>query len=309
MGKSHNFNDQLKKVYQRDNNLHKFLQEDAIQIFENINDCFVNHFVDFFSHFIKNKIELIEYNFKIDSYNFQNIIKKNVKCYNLIEISPYQNKSFIIFYNNFLSVTLDFLFGGAGTFSTKIKNTQEITDTDLFINKKIITFITNFLSNIYQKNFCKEINFIDKKIFFNNTTHHIDLNMMFLINNFNFKINNIEFSFDILIPESIISKINVNKNMLINDDNNIHKKTNNFSLKDIENVELNIIARMISMKISKDKFHHLSVGDILPINQPDKIIGYIENQPIFFGNYKSFNKQSIIFIEKFINNDLELNQE
>lgn len=307
MGKSNNFNDQLKKVYQRDSNLQQFLQEDVIQIFENINDRFINNFVDFFANLIKNKIELIEYNFKIDFYNFQNIFKKNVKCYNLIEISPYQNKSFIIFYNNFLSVTLDFLFGGAGTFATKIKNTQEITDTDLFINKKIITFITNFLSKIYQKHVCKEINFIDRKIFFNNKTHHVDLNMMFLINNFNFKVNNIEFSFDILIPESIISKINVNKTILMNDDNNIDNKTNNFSLKDIENVELNIIARMISMKISKDKFHNLSVGDILPINQPDKIIGYIENQPIFFGDYKGFNKQSIIFIEKFINNDLELN--
>ncbi|QIE01835.1 FliM/FliN family flagellar motor switch protein [Buchnera aphidicola] len=308
MGKTNILNDKFKTVDQKNNNLKNFLQEDEIQILENINQYFIKNFISFFSKLIKNQIQLIEYNFKIESYNFDNIVKKHIECFNIIEISPRQDNALIIFYNHFLSYTLDLLFGGFGKITKTITKSKDITNTNVFINTKIITFITNLLSNIYTKYFCTEINFIYKKLFFDNKTYKIDSKTIFLTNNFNFMINNITLSFDILIPKSIISQINLKKNILLKNHNNVYKKKNKFSLEDIKDVELNIIARMISTTISKDKFDNLSVGDVLPIHQPDKIIGYLENQPIFFGKYKSFNKKYIVFIEKFINHDSELNK-
>ncbi|QCI23647.1 flagellar motor switch protein FliM [Buchnera aphidicola (Macrosiphoniella sanborni)] len=310
MGKSNNLNYKISECYVSEKNLKNFLQEDEVEILNKINHCFINDFISFLSNLIQKNIELVSCNFKIGTYDFNGRMINNLQCFNLLEISPYGEKSFIFFYNNFLSVIVDLLFGGIGDLKNKNKKTTHITNTDLIFNKKIIKFIASFFSNIYQKYFSTEVNFINKKIFFTNDIVNFNRNTIFLIKNFNLKIKNIDIFFDILIPKLIIQKININNHVQKNDYNNsIEINKNNISFQDIYDVELDIITKIESFSISKDQLYNLSKGDILPIKKPDKIIGYIENQPVFFADYKRFNKQYIIFIEEFINNNLELNQE
>ncbi|WP_284443264.1 FliM/FliN family flagellar motor switch protein [Buchnera aphidicola] len=313
MGKSNNLHNKLKKIYERENHLHNPLKEYEIKILEDINNCFTEKFIKFFSSFTQNSMKLTFCNTKIGSCDPNKKIIKNLRCLNLVEILPYKYQSFIIFSDDFLSIIIDILFGGGGSFTDKIKKITDITSTETFINKKIIEFITTSFSKIYKKYFLTEMNFINKKTFFDFKQSNFNANTVFLINYFNFNVNNLEVFFNILIPISILKHIN--KKIVISK-NNSHKNIcieknieNKLSFNDIYNVELNIISKIIGISVSYNKIYNLLAGDVLLIEKPDKITGFVEDQAIFLGSYKRFNEQSIVFIEEFINNNLESNQD
>lgn len=312
MGKSNNLYNKCEQVNGKENNLQTSLKEYEITVLENINHCFIDQFVKFFSSFMKSSIKFVSCNMKLSSFCSDKKITENLRCLNLIQMSPYNNQSFVIFPYDFLSVIIDILFGGRGIVTDKTKNIKNITSTESLINQKIIKFITNSLTDIYKKYFSSETNLINTKTFYDVKKSNIDLNTVFLINSFNFNINNIDVYFDILMPISIFKYIN--KKIVISVENN-NKNTNiekqiknSISFNDIYDVKLNIITKIIGISISHNEIVNLSVGDVLSINKPNEIVGFIEDQAIFFGNYKSFNEQSIVFIEEFIDSNMESNQ-
>ncbi|QCI20822.1 flagellar motor switch protein FliM [Buchnera aphidicola (Hyperomyzus lactucae)] len=311
MGKSNNVYNKRQQVYQKEKNLFNFLQEDEIKILEKINNCFIHQFVIDCSNFIKSNIKLVSCGMKVESYNSNKKSIKNFNYCNLIEILPYKKQSFIIFSCNFLSVIIDLLFGGKGNFQNKTHIKIDVNSTEFFIHKKIINLIINILSSIYNKYFSSEISLIDTKIVINSKEPNFDSNEIFLITSFNLHINNVEVFFSTLIPLSILKKINKNAFVSINNEQKYIKKKDEskISLNNIHDIILNIEARINNVSIPYDKFYTLSVGDILPIENPNKVIGYIENKPIFIGKYKRFHEQKIVFIEKFINSNLDSNKD
>ncbi|WP_261979274.1 FliM/FliN family flagellar motor switch protein [Buchnera aphidicola] len=312
MGKSNNLYNEFNNN-KRKNNLKNFLTEYEIKLLKTINNCFIDQCTKFFSNFIKSSVRLVSCNMHIGSFNFDKKIIQNLRSLNLIEILPYKKQCFVIFPHNFLSFIIDILFGGQGFFSNTTKKITDITSTESLINIKIIKFITNSFTKIYKKYFSPEINFINTKTFYDIKKSNFDSNTVFLINYFSFQINNVEFFFNILIPISILKHINKNivcstsdNHANINLEENI---VNRVSLNDIYDVKLNIISKIIGISISHDKISNLSIGDILSIQKPNKIVGFIEDQEVFLGNYKRFNEQSIVFIEEFIHSNIEFNQD
>ncbi|QCI19662.1 MAG: FliM/FliN family flagellar motor switch protein [Buchnera aphidicola (Brevicoryne brassicae)] len=303
MGKSNNLHNKFKKIYQRENNLNNFLKEDEIEILENINQYFSKKIIVDFSNFVKKNVKIFSYSMKIESLSNYN--RTNISFFNSIEVLPFKNQFFLTFSSNFLSVIIDLLFGGHGDLTENFDRHNAITSTELLINKKITNWIISSFSNVFKKFFSLDIKFINVKIFLDLKKPCFNSNEMFLINCFNFYIDDIEVYFSFLIPLSIIKKINEKKIISTNNDQNLCLKNNvinNIVFEDIYNVELEIIFKINNISIPHDKIYNLSVGDVFLINKPDKIIGFLENQPIFFGKYKRFNEQSIIFIEEFINN-------
>lgn len=306
MGKSNNLHSKSKKAYQRENHLNDFLKEDEIKILENINRYFSKKIIIDLSNFIKKNVKICSYSIKIESfanYNRKNI--KNISVFNSIETLPFKNQFFLTFSSNFLSVIIDLLFGGHGDLTKNPRKKNIITSTESLINKKITNFIISAFSNILKKFFSLDIKFINIKFFLDFKQSYFNSNEMFLINCFSFYIDNIEVYFSFIVPLSIIKKINKKKLILTNSYQDICLKKNIFnkiSFEDIYNVKLNMIFKINDISITYDKICNLSVGDIFLINKPEKIIGFLENKPIFFGKYKRFNEQYIVFIEEFINN-------
>ncbi|WP_261979688.1 flagellar motor switch protein FliN [Buchnera aphidicola] len=309
MGKSNNLHNDFKKYSHREKKINHFFKKDEMKILENINNFFINQIIIDFSNFFKKDVKLMFHDIKIELDSENNI--KNYKCINLIEILPYKDQSFIIFSSSFLSFMTDFLFGGNGNTIDKMYQKKDMTSTDFLINKKITTLIIECLSNVYAKFFSLDIKFINVKVLIDFKQSNVHSNELFLINHFNFKINNIKIFFSILIPVSTIKKLNQKQVTSITNNHKLDKDKNclnSFSFKNIYNVKIDITARIIDISIAYKKLNNLSVGDILSINKPNKIILFIENKPVFFAEYKRFNKQSIIFIKEFISNNLESNQ-
>ncbi|CAL4326142.1 flagellar motor switch protein FliN [Buchnera aphidicola] len=302
MGKSNNLHNDLKKFFYREKKINNLFEKDEIKILEDINDCFIKQIITDFSIFLKKDINVIFHNTKIELDNNSNI--KNFRCINLIEIFPYKNQSFITFSSSFFSVIIDLLFGGNGDIQDKKNQAIDMTSTELWINKKITTLIIECLSKIYKNFFSLEIKFIKIKVLIDLKKVDFNSSELFVISSFYFKVNNKKIFFSILVPISIIKNLSRKKLISIHNNQELDigiNVLNSFSFKNLYNVELEIISKIIDLSISYKELRNLSVGDVLSIQKPDKIIGCIENKSIFFGKYKRFNAQSIIFIEEFIN--------
>lgn len=312
MGKSNNLHNKFKKIYQRENHLNNFLKEDEIQKLENVNNFFIDQIVQKISDFIKNNVRLISYSTKIQSYDcIENSKKdlKNIRCINLIKMMPENKNSIIVFSSEFLSVMIDLFFGGNCFIKNAIDTKSNIAFSEFSINKKIIKFILVSFSDGFKKFFSKEINLIHVKMVIYLKEHDFIVDKIFIINCFNLIINNRKVFFTIFIPLSIIKK-NIKKlNLETIKNKNLNQDVlNAISLDNVSDFKLNIIAKLNNISISHDKIRTLSVGDILMIKKPDRVIGYIEKKPVFLASYKRFNKQSIIFIKDFIDKNLKSNK-
>lgn len=296
-------------------NLNNFLKEDEFKILEHINSKFFNDIKLDFSFFTKKHINLIYSKIKIKSlchWVFEN--EKNTDFLNLIEVLPFQNQSFIAFSSNFLSVIIDIIFGGKARLIDKCQKKYKTTSTELEINKKLINFIINSFSKIVKKFFYTDIKFTNIKIISDFKKPIFFSEEKFLINIFNFKLNGIEVYFSILIPLSIIKILIKKPSSFIEDNsNNCKKQTANISdsisIENLQDIKLNVTTKIYDFFISLEKFSSLSEGDILYIKNPNKVLGYLGKKPIFFGNYKRFNQQLVVFIEEFITIESNTNKD
>ncbi|ANZ22323.1 hypothetical protein ATN01_00390 [Buchnera aphidicola (Diuraphis noxia)] len=315
MGKSKNLHNEQKKVYQNEKNLHKFLKKEDIKILEKVNNYFSNKIEIYLSEFVKKNIKYISYSVQIESFLNQN--KKNLKNFSLlnsIEVLPFKNQFFLIFSSNFLSIFIDLLFGGRGDLIEQTDKKDNFTLTEKLINKKITDSIMNCFFYSFKKFFSLDIKYMNMKLFLNFKTPDFNYHEFFLINNFNFNIYDIPVSFSILLPLSIITKISEKKIISTTSTNNENKNTihqntlieknlvNYTTFKNIYNVELDIKFRIHDIFISYKKLNSLLIGDVLLIDNPNTVIGFLEDQPVFSGKYKRFNEKCIFFIEKFIDN-------
>lgn len=305
MGKSTNLDNKCKIIHRKEQNLDKFLAQNEMTKLEKINEKFVKEIIIIFSSFIKSEIKLNFYTIKMNSYTNND---KNFKYLysNSIKIKPLEKTSFIFFSPNLLSVFIDFLFGGNGVSTNRNNIKNEITYTEDFINKKIVEFIIN----AYCKS-CKDFLYIDIKFLNFNVIdlnkHCFDTNKFFITNYFNFNLNGIEIFLSILVPLSIIKQ--ENKKIINSLNTNIPSQDTilkeNVFIQNSYDIKLNVTVELIISSISKNKFNNLREGDVLTIENPEKVIAYIEKKPIFLGKHKVFNEKSIIFLEKFVHQILK----
>ncbi|QCI24736.1 flagellar motor switch protein FliM [Buchnera aphidicola (Rhopalosiphum padi)] len=301
MGKSTNLDNKHKIIYKREKNLDEFLTQSEIKKLEKINQKFIKKIIMIFSTFIKSDIELNFHTVKINSYtnddkNFHYLYSNSLK------IKPLEKKSFIFFSPNLLSVFIDFLFGGNGNTINKIDIKKEITYSEDFVNKKIVEFIID----TYCKS-CKDFFYIDIKFLNFNIIdlkkNFFSTNNPFITNYFDFNLNGIKVFFSILIPLSIIKQ--KNKKIITSLDTNISSKNTilkeNIFIEHVCEIELDVIVELIISSVPKNKFDNLREGDVLLIENPEKVTAYIEKKPIFSGKHKIFDGKSIIFLENFFN--------
>ncbi|AWI49860.1 FliM/FliN family flagellar motor switch protein [Buchnera aphidicola] len=305
MGKSTNLDNEYKIIYKREKNLDRFLDQNEMKKLEKINKKFIQKIIMIFSSFIKSNIELNFYTVKINSYTNDDKNFKHLYA-NSLKIETLEKKSFIFFSPNFLSVFIDFLFGGKGNSIIRMDIKKEITYTEHVINKKIVGFIIDAYCESCKDFFYIDIKFLDFNIIKLNK-HFFYTNDLFITNYFSFNLNGIKIFLSILIPVSIIKEKN---KKIINflDKNIFSKKTilkENFFIENLSNIELDVTVELIPSYISKHTFDNLREGDVITIEDPGKVTVCIEKKPIFLGKHKIFDEKSIIFLEKFLHQNLE----
>ncbi|WP_187151976.1 FliM/FliN family flagellar motor switch protein [Buchnera aphidicola] len=279
--------------------LDNFLKKDIVEKIKVINNNFIKKIEIKISNIIQKDIQIN--NFFIDINSFDKHENTQYLYSNNIEFLPLKIKSFLYLSDNFLSVFTDFLFGGNSSYENNrnLCIRKNLTYIENYINEKIVQLIIDTYCSICKKFFSINIKILNVKIV-DRYEKKISLNETFITHYFNLKIKNIDIFFVILVPLSIFKEYSKNqitkKNRNLLSKEKIFKK--NIFLKNIHDVKLNMIVRLLDFYITEHQFKNLSIGDVLEITCPDKVIGYIEKKPIFQCSYKKFNQKSVIFLEK-----------
>ncbi|QCI18071.1 hypothetical protein D9V63_00400 [Buchnera aphidicola (Aphis nasturtii)] len=305
MGKSNSFN-VINKIINKDKEIHNILSVGEIKKLEQINKNFVEKIIIHFSNFVKNNVTL---NFFTITINSSVNSKKDIKYLfsNKIDILNLNKKLFIFFSDNLLSLFIDLLFGGNGTYSEKINQERKLTYIEDSIAKKILQFIFQDYFKFFENIFSVDINTLNIKIV--NIKKNDFLKENYINNNFHLSLNGVHIFFSILLPISIVKKYFQQTNFLKNNKTSLIKNINfekSVSVINLYDIELDVIIQFLMS--SKIQYKRLSIGDILMVKSPDKVIAYIKKIPIFLGSYKNFNKKSVIFFKKFIDKNIDLHK-
>lgn len=305
MGKSNYFNI-VNKVINGKEEIHNILNIDEIKILETINEKFIKKIIIYFSNLVQNHVKLNFFSIKANSYTDND---RNIKYLfsNEIEILNLNKKSYIFFSDNFLSVFIDLLFGGNGTCTEKITKQRNLTYTEEIIAQKILKLIFNAYCKSFKKFFSIDIKASHVKIF--DIEKNLFMKENYITNYFSLSVNDVEIFLSILFPLSImkrnfqktISSKNNKKSLIknINADKNI-------SIIDLYDIKLDLVSELIIS--SKIKYNSLSIGDVLLIDSPDKVIVSTQKTPIFLGKYKIFDEKLVVFLNKFIHKNLDANK-
>lgn len=295
------------KANNKNEEIQHILNADQIKTLEKINEQFIKKIITSFSNLIKNNVQFNFVSIKINTYTDND---KDIKYLfsNIIEMINLDKQSYIFFSDNLLSVCIDLLFGGNGTYIEKMTKKRKITYTEKIISQQIIKLIFSAYFKSCKNFFSVDIKNFGIKIFDIKTD--IFIKEDYITNYFNFSINGIEIFLSILLPLTIVQKefqkINTLENngkSLINNMDN----AKNLPMFDLYDVKLDIIINLIIS--SEVKYNHLSIGDVLIIDNPDQIIAYIKKIPIFFGYYKNVNQKSVVFLKEFIYKNLDINKD
>ncbi|WP_422667538.1 FliM/FliN family flagellar motor switch protein [Buchnera aphidicola] len=285
-----------KKIFNND------IFKEKIEILKEINNIFINEFIKKISNFINIEIKFISFCLIEESDLDEINIKKVLTYFNTIEILPIKSQLYAIFPTNILFFIIDILFGGNIQNLHNDNKNFEKNSTELLINHKIICFLIESYSYAWKKFFSIEMNCISVKKNTDFKKDYLNDKNIPVIYKFFFKINDIIFYFYLISPMTILNKLHKKKNLSPNNYTNVSKKISYpLSIEMIKNVKLKIIAQLEDFSISEQKICNLSVGDILEINNPKKVIAYIENIPVLSGDYKLFYEKSCIIIKDFIN--------
>ncbi|WP_343154321.1 hypothetical protein RJT32_00400 [Buchnera aphidicola (Aphis aurantii)] len=286
--------------------INNILSINDIKILEKINKKFSNKIIVHFSDFIKHHTKLNFFSININTYTHNDKYIKYL-LFNEIEILNSKKRSFIFFSDNLLSVLIDLLFGGNGISTEKINKVRNITYIEKITTQKMLKLILNVYCLFFKQYFSIDLNIINTKIFKIEKLFFQKEN--YISNYFDFSINGINVFFSILLPISIIKK--KFKEIIFNkiDKKSLIKNINlqkNIPIINLYNIELDIIVKLITLV--KTKYNSLSIGDVLMVENPNKVISWIEKIPMFFGCYKNFDEKSVVFLRKFIYKNLDINE-
>ncbi|CAL4318593.1 FliM/FliN family flagellar motor switch protein [Buchnera aphidicola] len=294
--------DQFSQFYQKDETVKDIFYIEKINIFKNINSVFINQMIKEISFLTNQNIYLSSYSMKIGLDNDSIKMIESLTYFNLIEILPYKNQLYTVFSSSMLFIIIDILFGGNNKHINCKNKNVDITSTEVFVNQKLIELFKKAYSDAWKNFFSIDINLIDIKKNKDLNKSNFFLQEKIIIHRFLLKMNQIRFYFCVLTPISILNLFNKNKYLFFK--NSIPKCTLSakpISIKNISYIKFNIIVQLMDFSVSEKNIFTLSVGDVLSIDNPKKIIAYIDNKPIFLGYYAELHKKSCIIIEKFIN--------
>ncbi|WP_343128662.1 FliM/FliN family flagellar motor switch protein [Buchnera aphidicola (Kurisakia onigurumii)] len=278
---------------------------------KNLSNFFKKIGIEISTHIQKKLIKFFEIeiltnykNIEINNHLYNSIKKKTI--YNLSFTYFENQKNYILIYLpvNFTHYIINKLFGfKKNKENIKNKNENYINSiTTKHFNKKIIILITKKIIYFLQKKILLNMNILYFKFFTNKKEIYNDI-----INK-----NIVKISFELIIDDwkeilyceipFIFIKFLKNKKKNIPINNIFDEKNKSISVKNINNVKIEIIAKLTNIRTSFSKISNLSIGDIIPIKKPKKIIFFLENKPILNGNLINYNMFYSCYIKNFIKN-------
>ncbi|RTR04398.1 flagellar motor switch protein FliM [Halomonas nitroreducens] len=269
---------------------HRIIRE-RLHALDIINERFARHFRMGLFNLIRRSADITVDSVKYQSYSefSRNVpVPTNI---NMIAMKPLKGSALIVFPPSLVFMVVDNLFGGDGRFLTKSEG-REFTNTEQRIIQRMLQLAIDAYGESWRSVYPLEISYLRSEMQskFANITN--SPNEIVVNTSFNLEVGNLASSFQICMPYSMIEPL---RDLLTNPLNDGHQDQDGAWSKrmagEIRHSEVELVANFADIPSRIAHVMALKVGDVLPLELPEKVTANVDGVPVMECEYGSQHEQ------------------
>ncbi len=221
---------------------------------------------------------------------------------NLVTAKPLRGTALFIFNPNLVFLVVDNMFGGDGRFHTRVEG-RDFTPTE----QRIIQGMLNVVFAEYNRSWkpVYDVTFEYIRSEMNSQFANIATPSEIVISTtFTIEFGGTSADMHICFPYSMIEPIrDLLYSTMQSDQLSTDKRWIIMLRKQLKDAEVEIAARLTSTTVTLGQILKLKVGDIIPINVPDKIIAHVDEIPLMECRYGQQGGKFALKIERFMTSE------
>lgn len=220
---------------------------------------------------------------------------------NLIQLRPLRGTALFVFGPSLVFIAVDNLFGGDGRFPTKVEG-REFTNTEQRVIKRMLMLALDAYREAWSTVHKIDTEYVRSEIQVKFTNITTSPNDMVVTTLFNVEIGELTGEFTICIPFAMIEPLReLLTNPPLESSEAEARDWRRMMAKEVKNSELDLVAHFVDIPLRVSHLLKLQPGDVLPIDKPERVIGYVDGVPVLKAQYGTLNGQYALSIEQLIN--------
>ena len=226
---------------------------------------------------------------------------------NLVIAKPLRGTALFIFDPNLVFLVVDNMFGGDGRFHTRVEG-RDFTPTEQHIIQGLLNVVFTEYSKSWKPVYEIEFTYIRSEM--NSQFANIATPSEIVVSTtFTLEFGGATADMHICFPYSMLEPIrDLLYSTMQSDQLSSDKRWIGTLRKQLQEAEVEIVAQLGSGRISLGQILKLKVGDVIPLNIPEKIEALVDGVPLMECTYGQQNGQYALKVERFVANPPEAPQ-
>ncbi len=221
---------------------------------------------------------------------------------NLVLAKPLRGTALFVFDPNLVFLVVDNMFGGDGRFHTRVEG-RDFTPTEQRIIQGLLNVVFTEYGKSWKPVYSMTFEYVRSEM--NSQFANIATPSEIVVSTtFTLEFGGATADMHICFPYSMIEPI---RDMLYStmqsDQISTDKRWIGTLRKQLQSAEVQIVAQLGTGSISLGQILKLQVGDIIPINLPEKIVANVDSVPLMECRYGQQNGQYALKVERFISTE------
>lgn len=224
---------------------------------------------------------------------------------NLVQAKPLRGTGLIVFDPNLVFLVVDNMFGGDGRFHTRVEG-REFTPTE----QRIIHGLLGVVFAEYEKAWqpVHELKFEHVRSEMNHQFANIATpSEIAIATTFTLEFSGATADMHVCFPYSMVEPIRDVLNSTTQSDQTNHDTRWTGTLtSQLQSAEVNLVSMLGSSTVSLRQILNMKVGDVIPIQIPERVSGAVDGVPVVECQYGIQNGRYALRVERFANESLAL---
>lgn len=266
---------------------------------EAINDRFARHLRTSLLTFMRRSADIAVGAVQIQKYGeFIRHLPVPVNI-NLMHMKPLRGTALFVFDPKLVFLVVDNLFGSDGRYHVRIEG-RDFTRTEQRIIRRLLNVTLESYGNAWQPLYPLDFDYVRSEMH-GKLANIVAPNEVVITTTFQIEFGPIGGALTVCIPYSMIEPIRTLLTNPLQDEIEIDKRWVKQLSTQVQSADVELRAQFLTMQSSIGQLLKLQVGDVLPVDIPEKIVATVNGVPVMECGYGTSNKHYALRVQQMIN--------
>lgn len=218
---------------------------------------------------------------------------------NLMHMKPLRGTALFVFDPKLVFLVVDNLFGSDGRYHVRIEG-RDFTRTEQRIIKRLLSVTLESYGSAWQPVFPLDFDHVRSEMHAK-LANIVAPNEVIINTTFQIEFGPVGGALNVCIPYSMIEPIRDLLSNPLQDEIEVDKRWVKQLSKQVQSAGVELRAEFLTMQSSIGQLLKLQVGDVLPVDIPEKIVASVNGVPVMECGYGTSNKHYALRVQKMIN--------